>query len=129
MTTLTRLLLAATLLPTLAHAITDEEKNVQINALLEANASSAAFARICEEEPVAEQLKTTTMLLLTVTGYPSHTVQMGSAKFNDVMRREVANFRTRNEVDCADKVRQARERLTSTQDIIRNSRRDAPPAQ
>lgn len=123
-----RLLLAALLLPATAHAISDEERNARINAMLEDNASSAAYARMCEDEPTAEQLKTTTMLLLAVTGYPAHTVQLGSAKFNDVMRREVAGFRSRKEIDCEERVREARARLADTQAIIRSSRRDEVPA-
>jgi hypothetical protein len=107
----------------------DAEKNKAVNAMLEANASSAAFARICDDEPTAEQLKSSTMMLLTVAGYPAQTVQMGSGKFNDVMRRELAGLQSLADVDCDTKVREARERLTGTQDIIRNSRRDAPPAQ
>jgi len=121
--------LLATAVPLAAAAGDDDQRNARINALLEANASSAAFARICEDEPTSEQLKTTTMLLLAVNGYPAHTVQMGSAKFNDVMRREVAGLRSLKDVDCPGKIREARERLTSTQDIIRGSRRDAPAAQ
>jgi len=107
----------------------DTEKNKAVNAMLEANASSAAFARICDDEPTSEQLKSSTMMLLTIAGYPAQTVQMGSAKFNDVMRRELAGLHSLGEVDCDGQVRQARERLTATQDIIRNSRRDTPPAQ
>jgi len=128
MKTSTRLLLAALLVPAISHAISDEERNARINAMLEDNASSAAFARMCEDEPTAEQLKTTTMLLLAVTGYPAHTVQLGSAKFNDVMRREVAGFRSRKEIDCEERVREARARLAQTQEIIRSSRRDEAPA-
>jgi len=107
----------------------DADKNKAVNATLEANASSAAFARICDDEPTSEQLKSSTMMLLTIAGYPAQTVQMGSAKFNDVMRRELAGLNSLKDVDCEGQVRQARERLTATQDIIRNSRRDAPPAQ
>ncbi|MCC7549119.1 MAG: hypothetical protein IT532_15265 [Burkholderiales bacterium] len=129
--TLTSLLAVAMLgaLTSPASADTDAAKNAHANALLEANASSAAFARICEDEPTSEQLKSTTMMLLVVAGYPAHTIQMGSAKFNDVMRREVAQLRSLSDVDCDTHVSQARERLASTQAIIRNSRRDTPPTQ
>lgn len=121
--------LAAALLCSAAFAQADEEKNARVNAMLEANASSAAFARICDDEPTSEQLKSSTMLLLAVAGYPTHTVQMGSAKFNDVMRREIAGLRSLKDVDCDARVNQARERLAMTQDILRNSRRDTPAAQ
>lgn len=121
-------LLAAALLCSAVLAQADDEKNARVNALLEENASSAAFARICDDEPTSEQLKSSTMLLLAVAGYPTHTVQMGSAKFNDVMRREIAGLRSLKDIDCNARVDQARERLTLTQDILRNSRRDAPAA-
>ena len=84
---------------------------------------------MCDDEPVSEQLKSSTMMLLVVAGYPAHTVQMGSAKFNDVMRREIASVRSVKDVDCETRVREARERLSATQDIIRRSRRDTPPPQ
>lgn len=100
--------------------------NAELNKILEANASSAAYARICDEEPISEQLKSSTMMLLAVNGVEAQNVQLGSAKFNDVMRGEIANLRGAKQVDCPAKVKQARERLAATQDIIRGSRRDAP---
>lgn len=121
-------LLAA--LPALAGAAeADAEKNAQVNAMLEANASSAAFARMCDDEPTSEQLKSSTMMLLVVAGYPAHTVQMGSAKFNDVMRREIAAVQSLKDVDCETRTSEARARLAGTQQIIQGSRRDAPPPQ
>ncbi len=118
------------MLPALAAAAeADAEKNAHVNATLEANARSAAFGRMCGDEPVSEQLKSSTMMLLAVAGYPAHTVQMGSAKFNDVMRREIASVDSVKDVDCETRMREARERLSATQDIIRRSRRDTPPPQ
>ena len=100
--------------------------NAELNRILEANASSAAFARICAEEPMSEQLKSTTMLLLAVNGIEAQNIQLGSAKFNDIMRREVANFRSARNVDCAARVKEARERLAFTQGVIQASRRETP---
>ena len=100
--------------------------NAELNRILEENASSAAYARICDEEPMSEQLKANTMMLLAVTGMEAHNVQLGSGKFNDVMRGEIANLRKAKSVDCPAKVQEARERLAATQSIIRGSRRDAP---
>ena len=113
----------ATLAAGLAHA---GDANADLNRLLEENASSAAYARVCDEEPISEQLKANTMMLLAVTGMEAHNVQLGSGKFNDVMRAEIAKLRTAKNIDCPTRVREARERLTTTQNIIRSSRRDAP---
>lgn len=97
----------------------------ELNRILEGNASSAAFARICDEEPVSEQLKSSTMLLLAVNGIAPQSVQLGSARFNDVMRRELAGVKSIKSVDCPAKVREARERLSMTQGAIQAGRR--PP--
>jgi len=102
------------------------DANVELNKILEANAASAAFARICDEEPISEQLKSSTMLLLAVNGIGAQNIQLGSAKFNDVMRREIANFRSARNVDCTARVQEARERLAFTQGVIQAGRRDAP---
>lgn len=114
---------AAVLAATLAHA---GDLNADLNRLLEDNASSAAYARICNEEPISEQLKANTMMLLAVTGMEAHNVQLGSGKFNDVMRGEIAKLRNAKSVDCPAKVQEARDRLAATQNIIRGSRRDGP---
>ena len=116
-------LLAAALLltgPALA------EGHAELNRILEANASAAAFARICDEEPMSEQLKSSTMMLLAVNGLEPQVVQLGSAKFNDVMRREIAGLRSVKDVDCPARVQEARERLSSTHAIIQAGRRDSP---
>jgi hypothetical protein len=102
------------------------EPNAELNRILEENASAAAYARVCDEEPMSEQLKANTMMLLAVTGLEAHNIQLGSGKFNDVMRKEIASLSKAKPVDCAAKVEEARERLTATQNIIRGSRRDAP---
>jgi hypothetical protein len=100
--------------------------NTELNRLLEENAASAAYARVCNEEPISEQLKANTMMLLAATGMEAHNVQLGSGKFNDVMRAEIAKLHNAKSVDCPTKVQEARERLAATQNIIRGSRRDGP---
>lgn len=117
-------LLAGAILPA---AVALADVNAELNRILDANASAAAFARICDEEPMSEQLKSSTMMLLAVNGLEPQTVQLGSAKFNDVMRRELANLRTTKSVDCPARVREARERLSLTHWIIQAGRRDPPP--
>ena len=111
---------------TLAWTADPAELNAELNRILEENASSAAYARICDEEPISEQLKANTMMLLAVTGMEAHNVQLGSGKFNDIMRGEFANLRKAKTVDCPAKLREARERLAATQGIIRGSRRSEP---
>ena len=101
------------------------EPDAELNRILEENARSAAYARVCAEEPVSEQLKANTMMLLAVTGMEPHNVQLGSGKFNDIMRAEIGQLRNARKVDCPAKVQEARERLTATQAMIRGSRRDA----
>ena len=108
----------------LARVALAAEPNAELNRILEQNASSAAYARVCDEEPMSEQLKANTMMLLAVTGMEAHNVQLGSGKFNDVMRGEIANLRKAKSVDCATKVQEARERLAATQSIIRGSHPD-----
>lgn len=98
--------------------------NAQLNELLEANATAAAYAKMCDEEPMAEQLKSTTMLVLTTNDIAAENIQLGSGKFNDVMRRELARYKGATRPDCASKVKEARERLDFTRDILRNTRRD-----
>jgi len=118
--------LAAAILAIAGTASAAGEMNTELDRLLEENASSAAYARVCDEEPMAEQLKANTMMLLAVTGMEAHNIQLGSGKFNDVMRKEIAHLSKASPVDCAAKVQEARERLTATQSIIHGSRRDAP---
>jgi hypothetical protein len=45
-----------------AHA----DQNADLNTFLEDNAVSAAYARMCDEEPIAVLLKAKTMMLLAV---------------------------------------------------------------
>jgi hypothetical protein len=101
--------------------------DAELNRILEDNAQSAAYARVCDEEPLSEQLKANTMMLLAVTGMEAHNVQLGSGKFNDVVRAELGRLRTAKNVDCRAKVQEARERLAATQSIIHGTRRPAPP--
>jgi hypothetical protein len=108
----------------LASAAQAADMNTELNRILEENASSAAYARICDEETMSEQLKANTMMLLAVTGMEPHNVQLGSAKFNDVMRREMVSQRASKKVDCSARVQEARDRLAATQGIIRGSHRN-----
>jgi hypothetical protein len=41
-----------------------QDVNAEFNRILEANAAAAAYARICDEEPMSERLKSSTMMLL-----------------------------------------------------------------
>lgn len=100
--------------------------NAELNKILEDNGAAAAYAKICDDEPVADQLKSTTMMLLAVNGLDAQAIQLGSAKFNDVMRREIASFRSAKNIDCAAKVKDARQRLTFTQGGIQAGHREAP---
>jgi hypothetical protein len=89
-------------------------------------AAAAAYAKICDDEPTSDQLKSTTMMLLAVNGLEAQAIQLGSAKFNDVMRREIAKFRSMKSIDCEAKVKEARQRLTFTQAGIQAGHREAP---
>jgi len=100
--------------------------NEELNKILEQNGAAAAYAKICDDEPVSDQLKSTTMMLLAVNGLEPQAIQLGSAKFNDVMRREIANFRSAKNIDCAAKVKEARQRLTFTQGGIQAGHRETP---
>jgi hypothetical protein len=101
----------------------DADTNAELNRILEANAASAAYARMCDQEPVSERLKSNTMMLLAVNGIEPANVQLGSLKFNGIMRREIETAR---KIDCARRMQEANDRLQSTQNIIEHSRRDAP---
>lgn len=124
MTPLRSITLASALLTLTVTARAD--LNSQLNELLEQNAAAAAYAKMCDEEPVAEQLKSATMLVLTTNDLAAENIQLGSAKFNDVMRREIGQFKGSKRPDCTLKTREARERLSFTQDILRKTRRDKP---
>lgn len=95
-----------------------------LNRILEENAIASTYARVCNDEPIADQLKSSTMLLLAVNGVESKVVQLGSAKFNDVVRQEIG--RVKGKTDCEARMKVARERLSFTQGAIANSRRNAP---
>jgi hypothetical protein len=110
-----------------AAAVAHADATAELNRILEENAVASTYARVCNEEPIADQLKSSTMLLLAVNGVDSKTVQLGSAKFNDVVRQEMA--RVKGRTDCPQRMRVARERLAFTQGTIAASRRDAPPSQ
>jgi len=102
------------------------DANEELNKILEQNGAAAAYAKICDDEPTSDQLKSTTMMLLAVNGLEAQAIQLGSAKFNDVMRREIAKFRSMKSIDCEAKVKEARQRLTFTQAGIQAGHREAP---
>ena len=102
-----------------AHA----DQNADLNKYLEDNAVSAAYARMCDEEPVAEELKANTMMLLAVHGIEPHNVQLGSAKWSEIVRREFASTKNSESVDCSSRVSEAKARLAQTQKIIQATRR------
>jgi hypothetical protein len=102
----------------LAHA----DQNEELNKFLEDNAVSAAYARMCDEEPIAEELKANTMMLLAVHGVPPHNVQLGSAKWSDIVRHRFAATNARS-VNCPARVAEAKTRLSETQRIIQATRK------
>ena len=111
-----------TVLVATAHAA-DAETNHELNKYLEDNAVASAYALMCEEETVSDQLKANTMVLLAVNGLPPHNVQLGSAKYNEIMRREVdatKNFKT---LDCSTKIANAKSRLAETLQILQATHR------
>jgi len=120
------ILLAACTLLVAPVAAADTSANEELNKILEQNGAAAAYAKICDDEPTSDQLKSTTMMLLAVNGLEAQAIQLGSAKFNDVMRREIASFRSMKNVDCEAKVKEARQRLTFTQAGIQAGRRETP---
>jgi hypothetical protein len=120
------ILLAACTLLVAPVAAADTSANEELNKILEQNGAAAAYAKICDDEPTSDQLKSTTMMLLAVNGLEAQAIQLGSAKFNDVMRREIASFRSMKNVDCEAKVKEARQRLTFTQAGIQAGHREAP---
>jgi hypothetical protein len=99
----------------------------ELNRILEENAAASAHARVCNDEPVADQLKSSTMMLLAVNGVEPKNIQLGSGKFNDVVRQELA--RINGPSDCSAAMQNARDRLAFTQRAIAAGRRDAAPAQ
>lgn len=109
----------AAVLSSAAHADQYEE----LNRFFEANAVSAAFAQICDEEPISEALKSSTMMLLAVSGLKSHNVQLGSAKWGEVMRRQFAVTKNTSSVNCPGRVAEAKARLGETQHIIEATRK------
>ena len=105
-----------------AHA----EADAELARMLERNATSSAYAHMCDEEPIAEQLKANTMMLLAVNGLPVHNVQLGSAKYSQIIRREFNATKRLSDVDCPARVAQAKEHLSETLNIIRSMRRPEP---
>lgn len=96
--------------------------NTELNEMLEQNAASAGHGRLCNEDPLSEQLKSSTMLVLALSGIPAENVQLGSAKFSDVMRREMRDRRKDKEFQCARHIRVAEERLAHAQRQARTLR-------
>lgn len=100
----------------------DGDENHELNQFFEANAVSAAYARMCDEEPIAEQLKANTMMLLVVHGMPAHNVQLGSAKWSEIIRHQFNSTRRTQDIDCTARVAEAKGRLAQTQSIIQATR-------
>jgi hypothetical protein len=94
MTVRTTVAAAALAIATTAQA----DMNADLNRILEDNASSAAYARVCDEEPMSEQLGQHDDAAGRDWMEP-HNAQLGSAKFNDVMRRR-SSPRGSKKVDC-----------------------------
>lgn len=82
-----------------------------LNDMLERNAASAGHGRLCNEDPLSEQLKSATMLVLALSGVPSENVQLGSAKFSDLMRKEMQERRKDRDFQCKAHIPVAEERL------------------
>ena len=118
-------ILVVSLLGAAAHAA-DAETNHELNKYLEDNAVASAYALMCEEETVSDQLKANTMVLLVVNGLPPHNVQLGSVKYNEIMRREVAATTNFKSLDCSTKIADAKARLAQTQQILQATHRPEP---
>ena len=101
----------------------DAETNHELNKYMEGNAVASAYALMCEEETVSDQLKANTMVLLAVNGLPPHNVQLGSAKYNEIMRREVAATKNFKALDCPAKIADAKSRLAETLQILQATHR------
>ena len=98
------------------------DRMAELNQFFEDNAVSAAYARMCDEEPVAEELKANTMMLLAVSGIEPRNIQLGSAKWGQILRREYATANAKN-VNCPERVSEAKARLSETQHIIQATRK------
>ena len=72
---------------------------------------------------MAEELKANTMMLLAVNGIQPHNVQLGSAKWREIMRREFAGIKNTESLNCASRISEAKARLGETQKIIAAGRR------
>lgn len=101
-------LAAVTLALQCAGALAD---NAELNEMLERNAASAGHARLCNEDPLAEQLKSSTMLVLALSGLPSENVQLGGLKFTDTMRREMRERRKDKDFSCRKHISIGEERV------------------
>lgn len=106
----------------IAHA-SQTDHNAALNKMLEDNAAASAYARMCDEEPMAEELKANTMMLLAVSGIEPKNIQLGSAKFSQVMRREFDATKGPASVNCPAKVAEAKARLAETLQIIQATHR------
>lgn len=102
--------------------------NAELNEMVEQNAASAAHARLCNEDPMTEQLKATTMLVLALSGVASENVQLGSAKFTDVMRKEMHAKRKVKDFSCREHLAVAEDRLLRARVLSRQLREGTVPA-
>lgn len=113
--------LSIAMLPVANASQTDQ--NIALNKMLEDNAAASAYARMCDEEPMAEEIKANTMMLLAVSGIAPKNVQLGSAKFSQIMRREFDATKGAASVNCPAKVAEAKARLAETLHIIQATHR------
>lgn len=103
--------------------------NTELNDMLEHNAASAGHSRLCNEDPLSEQLKSATMLVLALSGLPAENIQLGSAKFTDLMRKEMAERRKDRGFHCKRHMAVAEERLAQAHKNVRALREaGVPPA-
>ncbi len=96
--------------------------NTALNGMLEENAAAAAFARLCGDEPASDLLKANTMLLLAFSGLDPKVIQLGSAKFNDILRQQLRTRRTPDSINCSQKLADASDKITSTSAAITRAR-------
>lgn len=96
--------------------------NAALNIMLEENASAAAFARLCGDEPKSDLLKANTMLLLAFSGLEPQSIQLGSAKFNDILRQEIRARRAPESFKCEEKLASADAKLASTREALAKAR-------
>lgn len=92
--------------------------NAELNIMLEDNAAAAAHARLCGDEPKSDLLKANTMLLLAFSGMEAQNIQLGSAKFNDILRQEIRAKRAPKSLNCEETLASADAKLQATREAL-----------